>query len=101
MNQELSGKVDHEASMARAELAQIAKNALALYKLIQDGDELEGWVSSYITLANDHLDSVAERMEYHAQAESAINRGPREFEESVEQQVKNSLTEQWLQRKQG
>jgi len=56
---------DHEASMAKAELLQIAKNAKILFMRIQDGDELPGWVSSYITLANDHLNSAAENIEYN------------------------------------
>ena len=56
---------DHEASMARAELLQIAKNAIASAKLIHEGDDLPGWISSYITLANDHLNSVQEYMEYN------------------------------------
>jgi hypothetical protein len=55
---------DHEASMAKAELLQIAKNAKILFNRIQEGDELPGWVSSYITLANDHLNSAAENIEY-------------------------------------
>ena len=62
---------DHEASMARAELAQIAKNAMIIYKLIHEGQNLDGWISSYITLANDHLNSVAEKLEY----ESSQNTG--------------------------
>ena len=56
----------HEASMARAELLQIAKNAIALAKLIKEGDDLPGWVSSYITLADDHLNSVHQYMEYNS-----------------------------------
>lgn len=56
--------VDHEARMARAELLQIAKNAKIIFERIHEGDELMGWVSSYITLANDHLNSVAESLEY-------------------------------------
>ena len=59
----MSNKPDHEASMAKAELIQIAKNAMSIYKMIQDGDNLEGWISSYITISNDHLNSVQERME--------------------------------------
>jgi hypothetical protein len=51
--------------MAKAELLQIAKNARTIFNIIQDGQELPGWVSSYITLANDHLNSVAEKMEYN------------------------------------
>ena len=66
---------DHEASMARAELVQTAKNAIALAKIVQEGDDLPGWVSSYITLANDYLNSVHEYMEYksHAVAESSTS----------------------------
>jgi hypothetical protein len=90
---------DHEASMAKAELAQIAKNALAVYKMIQDGDEIDGWVSSYITLANDHLNSVQEHMEYEIEKRSSIEHGPREFEESLHYTVKSSLCEQWLDKK--
>jgi hypothetical protein len=63
---------DHEASMARAELIQIAKNAMALCKIIQEGDDLPGWVSSYITVANDHLNSVHEHMEYKEMKEPTI-----------------------------
>lgn len=55
---------DHEASMAKAELLQIVKNARTLFERIHTGDELPGWVSSYITLANDHLNSAAENIEY-------------------------------------
>ena len=73
--QEFLKEDDHEASMARAELMQIAKNAIALAKIVHEGDDLPGWVSSYITLANDHLNSVHEYMEYksHAVAESATS----------------------------
>jgi hypothetical protein len=56
---------DHEARMAKAELIQIAKNAKIIFERINNGDELQGWVSSYITLANDHLNSVAEYIEYN------------------------------------
>jgi hypothetical protein len=59
-----SAEPDHEADMAKAELAQIAKNAITIYKLIHSGQNLDGWISSYITLANDHLNSVAEKLEH-------------------------------------
>ena len=55
--------VDHEAEMARGELLQIAKNAKIIYGIIHRGDELPGWVSSYMTLANDYLKSVVEKLE--------------------------------------
>lgn len=59
----LAEGVDHEAEMARGELLQIAKNTKRIYSIIQNGDELPGWVSSYMTLANDYLKSVVEKLE--------------------------------------
>ena len=59
----LSENIDHESEMARGELLQIAKNAKIIYGIIQHGDELPGWVSSYMTLANDYLKSVVEKLE--------------------------------------
>jgi hypothetical protein len=53
---------DHEASMARAELRDMIKNGSEVYKQIQVGQELPGWVSAYITLASDYMHSVYEWM---------------------------------------
>jgi hypothetical protein len=92
-------KQDHEAKMAKSELLQIAKNAVAIMRVIHEGDELPGWVSSYITLANDHLNSVQEHMEYEKSAAAAVDIGPREFEESVKYNIKANLVEQYLQKK--
>lgn len=63
--------IDHEASMAKGELMQIAKNAKRIYELIKDGDELPGWVSSYMTLANDYLNSVVEKLEHTPPSDQA------------------------------
>jgi len=54
---------DHEGRMARGEIRNLIKNSLVLYKLIQKDDELPGWVSSYISLANDYINSVTQYME--------------------------------------
>jgi hypothetical protein len=51
---------DHEASMAKGELRDMLIHGSMLYQLIQEGDELPGWVSAYITLASDYIHSVAE-----------------------------------------
>lgn len=60
---QMGGKTDdHEASMAKAELRSLVGNAKALYPMIGHGDELPGWVSSYITLASDYMNSVAQYM---------------------------------------
>jgi hypothetical protein len=53
---------DHEASMAKGELRDMITHAAQLYKMIEPGDELPGWVSAYITLASDYIHSVQEYM---------------------------------------
>lgn len=54
---------DHEASMAGNEIKDAVSNASKIQNLIQDGDNLPGWVSAYITLAADYLHSVAEYLD--------------------------------------
>ena len=51
---------DHEASMAKSEILDMIKNASEIHKAIKEGDNLPGWVSSYITLAADYMHSVSE-----------------------------------------
>ena len=51
-------KHDHEASMAKGDLRDMITNGTALYKMIQEGQELPGWVSAYITLSADYIHSV-------------------------------------------
>ena len=61
-------KHDHEASMAKGDLRDMITNGAALYKMIQEGDNLPGWVSAYITLASDYMHSVHSYMvEKHKQ----------------------------------
>jgi uncharacterized protein YdaT len=49
---------DHEASMAKGELRDMLINGSMLYQLIEEGQNLPGWVSAYITLASDYINSV-------------------------------------------
>ena len=49
---------DHEAKMAKAELRGMVENGAKLYEMINEGDNLPGWVSAYITLAADYIHSV-------------------------------------------
>jgi hypothetical protein len=86
---------DHEAEMAKSELANIAKNAVALYKMIEEGDELDGWISIYITISNDHINSVREKMEYEIQADNAMNKGEREYEAGTCESIRDKLTSEW------
>ena len=57
-------KYDHEADMARSQLMRTAEKAVALFKMIKPGDNLEGWTASKITKAADYLDSVHNYMSY-------------------------------------
>jgi hypothetical protein len=49
---------DHEVRMAQAELYRLAKDAIALHNLLDQMGNLEGWVSSKITLATDYVATV-------------------------------------------
>jgi len=49
---------DHEAKMAKGELRDMVKLGAELYNMIQEGDNLPGWASAYITLASDYIHSV-------------------------------------------
>ena len=55
---------DHEADMARSQLMRTAEKAIALFKMIKSGDNLEGWTAAKITKAADYLDSVHNYMSY-------------------------------------
>ena len=55
---------DHEASMAKKELMKLSKYSGKLYRMINEGDELEGWVQSKITKAADYISSVYHHLEY-------------------------------------
>lgn len=55
---------DHEAAMARADLYKLANYSMKLFKMIQEGQELEGWVQAKITKAADYIASVYHYMEY-------------------------------------
>ena len=55
---------DQEAAMARADLYKLANYSMKLFKMIHDGDELEGWVQAKITKAADYVASVYHYMEY-------------------------------------
>lgn len=58
---------DHEVEMARSDLYAAAKDAMRIMKIIKDRSEdegLMGWQQSYITLAADYLNSVADSLEH-------------------------------------
>jgi benzoyl-CoA reductase/2-hydroxyglutaryl-CoA dehydratase subunit BcrC/BadD/HgdB len=92
---------DHEAKMARADCYKLAEYSAKLFQMIKEGEELDGWVQAKITKAADYISSVYHYLEYEKMSRESINLGPREFEEAVQAKVKDSLAEQWLNKKQG
>ena len=55
---------DQEASIARADLFKLAKYSTKLFKMIHEGQELEGWVQAKVAKAADYIASVYHFMEY-------------------------------------
>ena len=92
---------DHEGRMAKSDLLRLAKYSAKLFQMIDENEQLDGWVQEKITIAADHIGNVYHYLEYEKMAGEAVNLGPREFEEAVQAKIKDSLTEQWLTKKQG
>lgn len=92
---------DHEAKMAKAELYKLAQYSVKLFKMIDENEELDGWVQAKITKASDYISSVYHYLEYEKMAKDQIEPGPRTYEEQVQDEVKNALRERWNQKKQG
>jgi hypothetical protein len=68
------GHVDHEVSMAHADAQNLAKNAAQLDQLLRMTSEQEGlpgWVSAYVTLANDYIESVTQYLTHHQDSQFA------------------------------
>jgi hypothetical protein len=81
---------DHEVEMARSELFAAAKDAQRVYAMLKNRTEdegLMGWQQSYITLAADYLNSVADSLEHQAHTNEmtggVLAGGMSNFEEGV------------------
>lgn len=61
---QLDVRDDHEVAMAQSQLYSIAKYAIQLHNMLDNVSELEGWVQSKITLAQDYIDAVAHYLEH-------------------------------------
>jgi hypothetical protein len=55
-------EVDDEGAMAKGELRMIASRAQELISMLDDNTQLEGWVQSKITKAEDYINSVYDYM---------------------------------------
>lgn len=82
MMQQPQRKVDdHEATMAIADLKQLADHANELAQKIQAGDELEGWIQSKITKASDYIQAVYKY--YHYNPETGTGDGCTSCEDGI------------------
>ena len=55
-------EVDDEGNMAKGELRMIVSRAQELISMLDDNTQLEGWVQSKITKAEDYINSVYDYM---------------------------------------
>ena len=55
---------DHEVNMAQGDLYELAKKAIALHKMLDNVDQLEGWVQAKITLAADYIGTVHDYLDH-------------------------------------
>jgi hypothetical protein len=58
----LKEETDYEGQMARAQLQMIAQRAAALAEMMTDEMQLEAWVQSKITTAEDYVTTVHDYM---------------------------------------
>lgn len=79
---------DTSGSMAKQQLFNAAQKAIALFKTIEDNDQLEPWVFYKINLATDYLDTVSEYLEYAAYEK---NSQPGEMEVAQDDNYMESL----------
>jgi len=67
--------------------------------MIEENDELEGWVQAKITKAADYIASVYHHLEYEHLTSQDVSFEPVVVPESKEEKIKSALREQWNQRK--
>ena len=58
----LTTEDDQIDGMAQGEIREIIKNAVHIKNQLDKGVSLDGWMYSYVTTSNDHLNSVAEQI---------------------------------------
>jgi hypothetical protein len=60
---------DLEGEMAKDQLCHIAQYAIAMAGVLEDDQELEGWVQSKITLAKEYVSKVRHHLENELQVD--------------------------------
>jgi len=82
--------------MAHGEVNAILENIMKIKQVLEQGTSLDGWMYSYITVANDHLNSVAEQIDNPdiRHSEQGVAEGNKENKEK-----KNSFVASIIQQK--
>ena len=96
---------DDDGWMAKSQLYQTAKYAIALHQMINDADDLEPWVQAKITSASNDLEAVKHYMEYlisrggeHRQEETGteiVPVTPRAEEPTHINMMDSAMNEKW------
>jgi hypothetical protein len=66
-------EADYEGEMAKSELRNLIQNAQELMSSLDDDTQLEAWVQSKITKANDYLNSVTQYLGYQNTKQGPTN----------------------------
>jgi hypothetical protein len=72
-------EIDFEGEMAKSELYRLVDNAKKLMSMLDDDTQLEGWVQSKITKANDYINSVTQYLEYQSVKSNSIEEKAEEY----------------------
>jgi hypothetical protein len=59
-------ELDYEGEMAKSELRNLIQNAEELFNMLDEDTQLEAWVQSKLTKANDYLNSVTQYLKYQS-----------------------------------
>jgi hypothetical protein len=71
-------ELDYEGEMAKSELYNLIQNAEKLFSMLDEDTQLEAWVQSKLTKANDYLESV-----YQYLQSQNLPSQPQQMEEEV------------------
>ena len=76
-----------EGSMARSQLARTAELAMMIKDMIDDNSDLEEWVESKITKANDYLSTVINYMRGDALSEKQMSDKQKEKRSDIAKEI--------------
>ncbi len=82
---------DDESKMAKSELLAIAENAMLIFKAIKDNENLDAWITSYISVASDHLNNIAEAMQGEDTIDNVEISADDDYFESLNSRLRNQL----------